>query len=151
MDFIGTWVFHSIGVGDEEKGFVYLNGEEYLASDMPYIDADDKEAYEDEMKERRLLINSKLKICEDGNWYYLLPLPEGARQEEVDAAVAAGDIKFMDGMLTDEPHRWELRNGELWYDTGIEGEIYGEPTDGFAKAMDDNGFINYMNFRFVKE
>ena len=39
MDYIGTWVFHSIAaMNDDERGFVYLNAEDYLKSPMPYVD-----------------------------------------------------------------------------------------------------------------
>ena len=47
MDYIGKWVFHSIGMQDDEKGMIYLNGDEYLASPMPYIDETDEEAVAD--------------------------------------------------------------------------------------------------------
>ena len=81
----------------------------------------------------------------------LQPLPEGVSQEEVDKAVAAGVIKLVDGAMADEPMAWELRDGRFWFDTGIVGEVYDETADSWTDPIDENGFFNFMNFRFIKE
>ena len=151
MSFIGKWVFHSIATMDESDKFIYLSAEEYLNAPMPYIDETDEEAVKDEIKERKGMIGMQLKICEDGKMYSLLPLPEGVTQEEVDAAVSAGHIPLMDGMMTEKPSAWEERDGEFWYDTGMEGEMFGEKADSWVKASDENGFITIFTTRFVKE
>lgn len=150
MDYIGNWVFDSIGMPDDEKGFVYLSGDEYLASPMPYIDETDEEAVQDEMNERKKTIGMQVKVCEDGKLYLLLPLPEGVSREEVDKAVSAGVITLLDGMMADRPMAWEERNGELWYNTGIEGEVFGEKADSWVKAIDKDGYFTFATTRFVK-
>ena len=104
----------------------------------------------DELKERKTMAGMQVKVCEDGRLYLLMPLPEGVPQEEVDAAVAAGEITLMDGMMTQPPLAWEERDGELWYNTGVEGELFGEPTDGWVKAIDDNGYFIFATTRFEK-
>lgn len=151
MSYIGKWVFHSIGSTDENDGFVYLSAEEYLNSSMPYIDETDEEAVADELRERKSMIGMQLKICDDGKMYTLIPLPEGVTQEEVDQAVSSGQISLMDGMMTDAPKSWEERNGEFWYNSDTEGELFGEAIDPWIKASDENGFINIFTTRFVKE
>ena len=150
MDYIGNWVFDSIGMPDDEKGFVYLSGDEYLASPMPYIDETDEEAVQDEMNERKKTIGMQVKVCEDGKLYLLMPLPEGVSREEVDKAVSAGVITLLDGMMADRPMAWKERNGELWYDTGIEGEVFGEKADSWVKAIDKDGYFTFATTRFVK-
>lgn len=144
MSFIGKWKFHSIGVVSETDEMVYMDEKEYLESPMPYIDETDPEAVADEIKERKQMIGGKLSISEDGKLYMLMPLPEGVSQEEIDAAVAAGHIMLYEGMMTQEPYDWEERNGELW--VNMDG---GE--DGFLRLDDENGFINIMTIRYVKE
>lgn len=151
MTYTGKWTLHSVMTFDEENMPVYLTPEEYLASPMPYIDETDEEAVADEIRERKKTIGTFLKICDDGKLYMLMPLPEGVSQEEIDKAVSAGVIKLVDGAMADEPMKWELRDGELWFDTGIEGEIFGEKADSWVKPIDENGYFNFMNFRFVKE
>ena len=72
MNYIGKWVFDSIGTQDDEKGMIYLNGDEYLASPMPYIDETDEEAVADEINERKKTIGMQVKICDDGKLYFLI-------------------------------------------------------------------------------
>ena len=79
-----------------------------------------------------------------------MPLPDSASQEEIDAAIAAGEISVYDGMLYENSVPWEERDGALWFDSGITGEAFGEMTDSWVKATDDNGFFNFMTLRFVK-
>lgn len=145
MSYVGKWVFHSVGMMDENDELVYMSAEEYLNSPMLYIDETDEEAVADEMKERKQIVGGKLAVCEDGKLYMLMPLPEGVSQAEVDAAVAAGHIKLYDGMITDEAKVWEERNGALWLEVGM-----GMSEDGWVQLSDDDGFLNVMTIRYVK-
>ncbi len=151
MTYTGKWKLHSVMIFDDDNMPVFLTPEEYIDSPMPYIDETDEEAVADEIKERGKIIGMSIKICEDGKLYMLSPLPENIPQEEVDAAVAAGIIKVVDGAIADEPKAWEIRDGELWFDTGIEGEVYDEEVSSWVNPIDENGFFNFMNFRFIKE
>ncbi len=150
MNYIGKWSFHSFGTLDENDTLVYLSAEEYLKAPMPYVDETDEEAVADELKARNAMIGMQLKICEDGKMYTLVPLPAGVTKEEIDAAVSSGEISLMDGMMVNAPVSWEERDGEFWYDTGIEGEAFGEKTDPWVKGSDENGFINMFTTRFTK-
>lgn len=150
MNYIGTWVFHSIATMNDKDEMVFLSAEEYMKAPMPYVDETDEEAVADELRERKRMVSTHLKVCTDGKLYMLSPLPEGVPQEEVDKAVAAGIITLVDGMMSDRPLMWEERDGELWYDTGIEGELFGEKTDSWVKAIDDEGFFIFATTRFVK-
>ena len=150
MTFTGKWRFHSIGVADE-NGLTYMNAEEYCASPMPYVDETDEEAVADESKERKQLTGSCIEVCEDGTLFVLMPLPEGVSQDEVDAAVAAGAITLRSGMMYDRPMAWEERDGKLWFNSGVEGELFGEAADPWVCATEDDGFFAYMTTRYVKE
>lgn len=145
MRYVGKWVFHSIGMMNENDEIVFMNAEDYLKSPMPYIDESDEEAVADELKERRQMISSKIAVCEDGKLYMLIPIPEGVSKEEVDQAVEAGDIKLYDGMMTDEPKAWEEREGELWLEVGE-----GMSEDGWVKLSDGDGQLLFMTTRYVK-
>ena len=149
MNYIGKWIFHSIGEFGED-GIKYMNAEEYLASPMLYIDETDEEAVADELAERKKMIGMEIRVLSDGTLYMLMPLPEGVSKKEVDAAVKAGEITLYDGMMCERPMKWEERDGALWFDTGIEGEVFGEKADTWAKATDEEGLFNFMNIRFVK-
>lgn len=150
MSYIGKWVFHSMGSRDEDNNLVYLSAEEYLKEPMPYIDETDEEAVAAELEERKMMVGMQIKICEDGKMYMLMPIPAGVTKEEVDEAVKAGEIMLMDGMMADSPLNWEERDGDFWYDTGIEGEAFGEKTDTWVKASGENGFIVIFTTRYSK-
>ena len=145
MSYVGKWVFHSIGVMNENDELVYMNAEEYLNSPMPYVDESDEEAVADEMRERQRMIGGQIAVSEDGKLYMLAPLPEGVSKEEVDRAVQAGIIKLYDGMMTDDPKACEERDGELWLEVGE-----GMSDDGWAKISDDDGYLFFMTTRYVK-
>lgn len=151
MSYIGKWLFHTVGVITDDGDLTYMTAQEYIDSPMIYIDESDAEAVADELKERKQLTSSCVEICEDGNLYMLIPLPEGVDQAEVDAAVAAGEISLRSGMLCTGAMAWEERNGELWFDTGIEGEVFGEKADSWARGVDDDGFFTFMTTRYAKE
>lgn len=143
MSYIGRWKFHSIGVVNDADEMEYLDAQAYLVSPMPYIDETDEEAVADEMRERRQMVGMQIQVCEDGNLYVLMPLPEGVSQAELDAVVAAGRIRLYDGMMTDGPLAWEERDGQLWLDMGLDG-------NEMVKVSDGDGIITLMTTRYVK-
>lgn len=70
MSYVGKWVFHSVGMINENDEMVYMRAEEYLNAPMPYVDETDEEAVADEMKERKqtILITNGLMIM-TGRWF----------------------------------------------------------------------------------
>ena len=145
MRYTGRWVFHSIGMMNDSDEMVYLSADEYLKAPMPYVDESDEEAVEDELKERRKMIGGQIAVCEDGNLYMLMPLPEGVSEEEVGRALQAGVIKLYDGMMTDDPKAWEERDGALWMEVGE-----GMSEDGWVKISDDDGYLLFLTIRYAK-
>ena len=107
MNYIGKWVFDSIGTHDDEKGMIYLNADEYLASPMPYIDETDEEAVADEMDERKKTIGMQVKICDDGKLYFLIPVPDRVSEAELKEVINTGELILIDDMLTDKAIAWE--------------------------------------------
>ena len=143
MSYVGKWQFHSIGtVDDETCERVWMNGEAYMNSPMPYIDETDEEAVADEIKERKRTVGTLLEVCEDGKLYVLMPLPEGVSKEEVEAAVKAGVIKVRDDMMTDDPLVWQERDGELWVNMGM--------SDEFVQFSGDGEFLTMATTRFER-
>ncbi len=143
MRYVGKWVFHSVGAVTDSDEMVYLSTEDFLKSPMPYIDETDEEAVANELRERKTMIGMQIEICEDGKLYMLMPLPEDATKEEIDAAVASGEIHLRGGMIAGGPESWEERDGVLWYTTDLS-------EDGWTKGSDEDGFVCFMTVRFVK-
>ncbi|MBQ2755348.1 MAG: hypothetical protein IJF27_01600 [Oscillospiraceae bacterium] len=143
MSYVGKWVVHSVGIMGEEE-IIYLDTESYLKSPMPpYVDETDEDAVAEELRDRKTMVSTQIEICEDGKMYMLMPLPEGVTQEEVDAAVAAGEINLRGGMMTQDPETWEERDGVLWYTTGMS-------EDGWTRGSDEDGFVVFMTTKFTK-
>ena len=143
MSYTGKWIFHSIGTITDSDEMVYLSPEDYLKSPMPYVDESDEEAVSDELRERKTMIGTQIEICEDGKLYMLMPLPEGASEEEINSAVSAGELTLRDGMMLGGIESWEERDGELWYTTALS-------EDGWTKGSDADGFVFFMTMRFTK-
>lgn len=143
MSYVGTWVFHSVGMRDDDMNLVYVDAESYLKWPMPYVDEEDPDAVADEINERKNMIGMRLRINEDGTLYSLMAIPEGVSQEELDEAIAAGEFTLVDGMLCQGTNRWELRGDELWADLGMS-------EDGWDKLSDEDGLLNLFICRFAK-
>lgn len=145
MRYTGKWVFHSMGALNENDEMVYMGAEEYINSPMPYVDETDEEAVADEIRQRKQIVGGQLAVCEDGNFYMLMPIPEGVSQKEIDQAVKEGEIKLYDGMMTDDPKAWEERDGALWLEVGTNMS-----DDGWIQLSTDDGFLRFMNIRYEK-
>ena len=150
MSFTGIYKFKSIASFNENGELITYSPEEYLSSPMPYIDENDAEEVAHERKERERTIGTVIKVCEDGKLYMLMPLPAGVSEEEVKEAVDSGALTLVDGMMTEGPKNWEERNGELWYDSGVVGEVLGEKTGPWTKISDENGNLNIVTMKFEK-
>ncbi len=143
MSYVGKWGVHTIGIMSEEDMLVYLAPDEYLKSPMPYVDETDEEAVAGELRDRRALLGTQIELCEDGKMYMLMPLPEGVTQEEIDEAVASGEIMLRDGMLTQDPGTWEERDGVLWYTSELS-------EDGWVQGSDEDGCVVFITTKFKK-
>ena len=94
MDYIGTWVFHSIAaMNDDERGFVYLSAEDYLKSPMPYVD------------ERLFNVHNYFDyvvnyiICKLENGHYIQNISALVFEAKTDNAAAASRDFFMAKLL----------------------------------------------------
>ena len=137
MSYIGIWKFDSLGVFNGDDRRIFLSSKDYLNSPLPlYIDENDEAAVNEEMNERKSLIGTKIKICEDGKLYFLLP-QIGDTQEGAD---------LMDGMIVAGVNDWEERDGALWYNTEEEMD---NPWMKLADAGDP--MLKFEYFYFIKE
>ncbi|MBQ3526946.1 MAG: hypothetical protein IJA52_00110 [Clostridia bacterium] len=151
MNYVGKWIFDSIGVRDDSFNLVYLSAEEYLKSPIPsYVDEADEEAVAYEMHERKAAISIVLEVRDDGKVYTFAPISEEATPEQIKAAIEAGEITVVDGMIVGGVADWEMRGDEMWLDSGIEGEVFGEAADPWVKVADSDEYIDYINMRFKK-
>ena len=139
INLIGKWNIAESMQFNDEKGC------------MEWAKVEDILAKEDVDREIAMLAKSIVLFEEDGNLVFLTPLPEGVSQAEVDAAVAAGQIKLRDGMMLTQQKHWKVENGKNMADTGVEGEVLGEKVGPWEEIKEvDENTIELMFYRLRK-
>ena len=139
INLIGKWnIVESMQFNDEKGCMEWAKVEDILAK-------------EDVDREIAMLAKSIVLFEEDGNLVFLTPLPEGVSQAEVDAAVAAGQIKLRDGMMLTQQKHWKVENEKNMADTGVEGEVLGEKVGPWEEIKEvDENTIELMFYRLRK-
>lgn len=139
INLIGKWNIVESMQFNDEKGCV------------DWVKVEDLLAQEDVDREIAMLAKSIVLFEEDGNLVFLTPLPEGVSQEEIDEAVAAGEITLRDGMMLTQHNQWKVENGKNMADTGTEGEVLGEKVGPWEELKEiDENTIEIMMYRLRK-
>ena len=140
MDIIGNWKLKKAGIFDPELGFQMKPVEEIMQME-------DSE----EIQQTKEMINTTMRINEDGTLQIRILVPESAIEE----AKAAGEEIPLDedGTAVVQEMPWKIENGEIFYklEEDIE-EIDGEPVDPWKKAeFDEDGLLVFYMMAFEKE
>ncbi|MBP5230337.1 MAG: hypothetical protein ILO68_01275 [Clostridia bacterium] len=103
------------------------------------------EAEEDEKAEYMRIFEARYEFTEDGFILSWMKLPEGVSQEEIDAAVEAGEIEAVkDGFFLESRKAWKYVNGGYYYDTGEERELFGEKQSSWDELkIEEDGCIPF--------
>ena len=66
-------------------------------------------------------------------------------------AAAAGEVRLFDSrsMIVEE-HPWKEEDGKYYYDSGIQGEVLGEPVSSWMEIQETEDGIEWMIYRLVK-
>ena len=108
----------------------------------------DNEEMDDETKS---FLSAGFVFEPDGLFKIVMDIPEGIPQEKIDQAVAAGEIRLFDSrsMIVEE-HPWKEEDGKYYYDSGIQGEVLGEPVSSWMEIQETEDGIEWMTYRLVK-
>jgi len=140
MDIIGNWKLKKAGIFDPELGFQMKTVEEIMQME-------DSE----EIQQTKEMINTTMRINEDGTLQLRILVPESAIEE----AKAAGEEIPLDedGTAVVQEMPWKIENGEIFYKLEEEiEEIDGEPVDPWKKAeFDEDGLLVFFMMAFEKE
>lgn len=140
MDIIGNWKLKKAGIFDPELGFQMKTVEEIMQME-------DSE----ENQQTKEMINTTMRINEDGTLQIRILVPESAIEE----AKAAGEEIPLDedGTAVVQEMPWKIENGEIFYKLEEEiEEIDGEPVDPWKKAeFDEDGLLVFFMMAFEKE
>jgi hypothetical protein len=90
-------------------------------------------------------------FTEDGKAQVLMPIPANIPKEQIDAAIASGEVKlFDDSTMVLEEKAWKEEDGKLLFDTGAKGEVLGETVSPWVEIKESGNGIELMTYRLVK-
>ncbi len=95
------------------------------------------------------MLSTVLHFKDDGMIDMLIPVPEGVSKEEIDEAVAAGEIEMVDGLMLMEQMPWKVEDGKAYYDSGEEGEFVGEAISPWHEILETANGIELMAYRLI--
>ena len=125
MDVRGVWKVKEVHVPTPD-------GEKVFTPDNPPED----ERFEGAVE----MMQYRTEFAEDGVLNTLMFVPEEMREE----AAKHGAVVREDGYAAVESTVWKEENGEIYYDTEIEGEVLGEKVDSFAEIpVTEDGCLQY--------
>ena len=82
---------------------------------------------EDEYNQTLSMFDAVMEFTDDYKVLSYMPIPKHVTQEQIDEAVASGEVKIVDGMMCcEEPKEWKAVNGHYYYNTKEHREIFGE-------------------------
>ena len=92
----------------------------------------------DNADEITMMLMSRTEFTEDGFMNTLMRVPE----DKIDLAKSQGAEIDEDGYAAIESTTWKEKDGKVYYDTKVEGEVLGETVDPFAEIpVDENGCL----------
>jgi len=131
-DIVGRWkVYKMFSVVGDDFGLHTL--------DEVKADIEKKKAAGEETDEKDtfLMFGMVLDFKDDYTVDSFTAIPPGIPQEEIDAAVASGEIKIQDGMMVGSDQRkWKFVNGEYWCSQGDNDAPWEKITPGEDGRMD---------------
>lgn len=133
MDIRGIWKVKEVHVPTPD-------GEKVFTPDNPPDD--------DRFEGCTEMMNYLTEFAEDGVLNTLMLVPEEMREE----AVKHGVVPREDGYAVIETTSWKEENGKIYYDTQIEGEVFGEKVDPFMEIpVTEDGCLQYSHGMILLE
>jgi len=118
---------------------------------MEWVKTEELLSRGDADKDTLLMGNMQIVFTEDGLITMLTPIPKGASQEEVDAAVKSGNITLKDGMLFMGENHWKVEDGKNMADTGLEGELFDEKIGPWEELKEiGDGMLQMAMFHIAR-
>lgn len=106
------------------------------------------ESTDDETKE---MLSTVAEFTDDGQLLLMMPIPEGASKEEIDEAVASGELELHEnGMMIYEKHPYKVEDGKITYDTGAKAEVFGEKISSWDEIKTDGDVIQLLMYRLIR-
>ena len=139
MNVLGTWKIAAVYTFDADFNKELKPVGEVL--DAPETDDD-----------MRMMLTAEYEFCDDGSLLVKALLPENISREEIDEAVEAGEITLCgDDRFMIESYEWKEEDGKILFDSGIEGEAFGEKTSPWEEIEQlEDGTLQFFIYRLQK-
>jgi hypothetical protein len=90
-------------------------------------------------------------FTEEGKALTLFPIPDNITKEQIDEALASGELKlYDDSTMVLEEKAWKEEDGKLFYNSGAKGEVLGEEISPWVEIKQTDGGIELMAYRLIK-
>ena len=100
---------------------------------------------DEQFEEFAKLIQLRTEFADDGVLNTLMFVPEELKAEAAEHGVVVRE----DGYAVIESTTWKEEDGKFYYDTKVEGEVFGEKVDSFAEiTVTEDGCLLY-NYEIV--
>jgi hypothetical protein len=149
-DIVGTYVVAKMMSMISDK-FDIFPVEDILADLEKKVAAG--EVDEHELKQTKSLLAAQYEFTDDHKVKARMKVPEGVTEEQIKAAIDAGEIHdYQDGYFTGEMKEWKAVGGKYYYDTGEQREMFGEPQSSWDELTTEDGLLVYGSgfFRLKK-
>lgn len=93
--------------------------------------------------------NSVMIFHENGTAETLMSLPADCTQEQIEGAIAEGH-EIRDGMMVLDKKEWKTENGKNLYNTGNEGEAFGEEVSPWVELQEVDDMIELQFLRYAR-
>jgi len=154
-DIVGRWsVYKSFAsVGDNFGLFTRAEVEADFEKKKKEGKFESEEEYKSGLSEALSMFGAVVEFCEDHKTRMYTPIPAGVSQQEIDEALASGEVKLVDGMIFDGCEKeWKAVKGDYWYNTGEHREVFGEIKSPWDKITPDSeGHIDFRMFVLEKK
>jgi len=139
MEIIGKWNIAEAKVMNKDFKMEWRTAADIMADD----------SLDDYVKQS---IGYSYCFTEDGKALTLFPIPADAPKEEIDEALASGEMKLHDdSTMILEEKAWKEEDGKLFYDTEAKAEVLGEKLSSWVEIKPTADGIELMAYRLVKE
>ena len=141
-----------VGVYEVVKIPAYIDGEfKAYGRDEVKADLEKKlaagEIEEEELSDGMSDFDTEFEFTADHRIITWVPVPADVSEEEIRAAVEAGEIgEVKDGRIAAEEKAWKTEDGKYYYDTGEYRETFGETQSSWDElTCDDEGLLNFAS------
>lgn len=135
MNLVGKWKVKEVMGFSLEEGMIW--------KPLEQVALEDPDSY-------KVFENTITEFCEDGTVQTLLPVDSGVyTKEQIDEAVEEGKV-IRDGMLVLDTQYWKNEDGINYFNTEIQGEVFGEEVSPWAAIKEVEGMIEINAVRYAR-